>query len=509
MLLQAAILVAAFALAGRALGFLRDVYIARLFGASAETDAFYVAWTVPETAWPLLVESAVVYAFVPVFVRALDTEGSARAAVNRTLGPALIALGGVSALIALGAPLLVDLLAPGLEEESLATRGMRVASVSVVALGVTGLFIAALRSREIFGIPASVNVVFNLGIIGSVALLHGESGVFSAAIGIAVGGAAVVLVQLPSVVRNIGWPHVRGGSVDWALRVLVPFLPIAAFVLLRHSQVYVERFLASLLDSGAISILNYAERVAQVPLGFTFAIAIVSFPAIARLAVRGRTEELRTSFERDLKLVALLIVPAIVIAIVFAEPLIRLLFERGSFTPTDSEATASVLQFYCPGLLGHALMAVAVLPIYGLSRRMALPVRSAAVGVGATVLVAVSLAPVLDTDGIALASALGAIVMAIHLLWRVHSSVLEFDAPSVWAHLAKTLVAGAAAGALGWLVAHALPETDAVRVVVGGSALFLFYVGLARALGVEHLHTLLTPVRRTLARLGRGGGDNR
>jgi putative peptidoglycan lipid II flippase len=506
---RAALLVAGLALAGRALGFLRDVLIARFFGASADTDAFYVAWTVPETASPLLVESAVIYALVPVFVRALESEGSAREALNRTLGPAVLVLAGLSALIALAAPLVVDVLAPGLAEHALATRSVRIASITVLAFGITGLFIAALRSREVFGVPASVTLVYNVGIIGCVLLLHGEQGVFSAAIGLAVGAAGMVLVQVPSVVRHIGWPRIGGGSAKWALRVFIPFVPIASFVLLRHSQVYVERFLGSLLDPGAISFLSYAERVAQVPLGLTFAIAIVSFPTIARSAARGRAEELRMSFERDLKLVTLVMIPAVAIALVFARPLIELLFERGSFTVEDTDATASVLQFYCAGIAGHALMAVAVLPVYGLGRRISMPITSAALGIAVTIAIAASLMPVLDVEALALASALGAIVMAVHLLARVNSSVLGFDTRGLRAHLVKTVSAAAAAGLIAWLIGQALPEDPIIRAAAGGSILLIAYVAFARALHVEHLQTLLFPVRRTLARMRPPRGADR
>jgi putative peptidoglycan lipid II flippase len=499
-LMRAAVLVAALTLAGRALGFLRDVLIARYFGASADTDAFLVAWTVPETASPLLVETAVIYALVPVFVRAWESEGSATAAIDRIAAPTLVALGLLTALLALGAPILVSALVPGIAEYDLAVRSFRVASLTVLGFGLAGFLIAALRSREIFGVPATVYLAYNAAIIAMLLLLHEDLGVFSAAVGLAVGAAATVLVQLPSYLRNIGWPRWSRGSIPYARMVFLPLIPIAAFVFLRHAQIYIERFAGSLIEPGAISFLSFAERVGQVPLALTIAIAVVSFPAIARSAAAGRVAELRRSFERDLKLVTLLMVPAIVILIVLAEPLIEVLLERGSFSERDTEVTSGVMQAYSWGLLAHGVMAVAVLPVYSLGVRVAMPIRSALIGLGVTAAAAAAAAPLLGPEGLALASALGATVMALDLLARVHGSVLTFDVRDLRQHLLKLALAGLAAAAAALPFALAFEDAPLIQVLTGGAAASAAYVIVARALRTDHLQDLLRPLARAFAR---------
>jgi murein biosynthesis integral membrane protein MurJ len=495
-LLRAAVLVAALTLAGRALGFVRDVLIANFFGASAETDAFLVAWTIPETASPLLVEAAVIYALVPVFVGATEAEGSPRVAVARMLGPVLVALALVTALVAVMADPLVSILAPGLVEDALAARSLRVASLTVLGFGVAGLMIAALRSQEVFGVPATVSILFNLGIIATILLLRNSLGIFSAAIGLAVGAAAMVAVQLPTFVRSIGWPSFGKSSIAYAARVLAPFLPIAAFVLLRHSQVYVERFLASMIEAEAISYLGFAERIAWVPLGLTLAIAVVSFPAIASAVSRGRLPEVRAAFERDLKLVSLVMVPAIAMLVVLADPLVDLLFRHGSFSDADATVTSDVLEIYAWGLLGTAVMAVAVLPVYSRRSHVGLPIISALIGLGVMIAIAVALEPSLGVRALALATAIGSTVMGVDLLRRVRSQVLAFDAGGFVRHLGKVVASGAVAGLLAWIVGRAAPDIPIVQIAVGGGTLMVAYVALARVLGVEHLDVILRPLAR-------------
>jgi murein biosynthesis integral membrane protein MurJ len=498
-LYRAAVLVAVLALAGRVLGFLRDVLIAQLFGASAETDAFLVAWTVPETAGPLLLESAVIYAAIPILVRAQEVEGTPRGAIERSIGPIVIALLAVTIIVALAAPLFVSVLTPELVEYDLAVRSVRVAALTIVAFGIAGYLIAALRSKEIFGIPATTAIVYNVGIIATILLLEPELGIFSAAIGLAVGAVGMVIVQLPSYQRHIGWPRWSRGSFAYVAAEFSPFIPIAIFVLLRHAQVYVERFIGSFIEPGAISLLNYAERVTQVPLGITVAIAVVSFPAVARLAALDRLDELRSTFSRDLRLVAIVIVPATALLVVFARPVIEVVFERGSFTASDTAATSDVMELYALGLVAQAMIAIAVLPVYSFRRHMAAPIAAAGAGLAVTIASAAALVPLLDVPGLGLASAIGITVMALDMLRRVRARVLAIDLGSLGRDLVKLVIAAAAAAGVA-RVAAMVADAPLAELAIGGAVFVPLYLGLTRAFGIEELSILLRPVRRMLDR---------
>ncbi|GAB3845200.1 MATE family efflux transporter [Dactylosporangium cerinum] len=181
--------------------------LARFFGAGGATDAFLVAWTVPETAFCLVVEGAMSLVMVPLFSRTLAQQGSVRDLVAATLPRVTVALLIASAAVLLGAPLLVRAVAPGLADPALAVTCTRLTAITVLGFGIAGYLSAALRAHHVFAAPAAIHLAYNAGIIGLMWTLHGRIGVVSAAAGVALGGVLMVLVQLPSFVRHVGLPH--------------------------------------------------------------------------------------------------------------------------------------------------------------------------------------------------------------------------------------------------------------------------------------------------------------
>lgn len=192
---------------GSLLGFARDLLVAGIFGATANTDAFLVAWTIPETAAPLLIEGALAFLLIPLFSRAVADGQGLRDVVSATLPRAATAFLLLTALTALGAPLIVAVLAPGMSDPELAAQCTRITSVTVLAFGLTGYLSAALRTRQVFGPPAAIYVAYNLGIIAFVLTAEGSRGVTTVAWGVAVGALLMVAVQVPAFVRHIGLPR--------------------------------------------------------------------------------------------------------------------------------------------------------------------------------------------------------------------------------------------------------------------------------------------------------------
>ena len=199
------------------LGLVRDLLLAGFFGANGSTDAFLVAWTLPENAVPLLIDNAMALLLVPVFTQALreraaagtgpgdprDPVGRLVAATLPWLAAFLVAL---SLLVVITAPWLVAGLFPGLADPPLAVRAVRTIAASLVFIGIAGYFAAALRAQLIYGPPALINIAMNVGIIGLVLLAHRQWGVVAAVLGATVGAALMLLVQLPAFRRHIGLP---------------------------------------------------------------------------------------------------------------------------------------------------------------------------------------------------------------------------------------------------------------------------------------------------------------
>jgi putative peptidoglycan lipid II flippase len=482
--------------AGRLLGFGRDLVLAALFGASAETDAFTVAWTVPETASPLLLEDALVFVLIPLFTAALHDDGNLDRIVRRSLFTVVAALGAVSAAVALSAPWLVNVLAPGLAAPGIAIDSVRLAALTVVAMGLAGYITSALRVYDVFAPTAAVYAAYNFGIIAMTLLLAGRFGVRAAAIGLAVGSLLMVAVQAPALLRRVS---LRG--LDWRInrtfvRGLAPAVPIIVFSLLRQGQVYIERFLGSFLEPGSISQLNYAQKIAQIPMALAASVAIVSFPALVRSAQRGETRRLRNALEHDLRLTLALTIPAAVYLIAVAPAVVGTLFERGAFTAADTQSTAALLQLYSPGLVGHALVNVALLPFFSMPEHHRTPLRAMIAGLVVTVTVAVALRGMYDARALAVANACGIIVAGGLLLVDIHRRI----APLRWGQLTISTLRITALSVLavlaGWALATAAPGGDAVRLAVSATAAGPLYLAAGWAVRAPELRELLRSALR-------------
>jgi putative peptidoglycan lipid II flippase len=491
-LARAAVLVAVLSGLGALLGFVRDLLIAQYFGASAGTDAFVVAWTIPETATPLLMEGTMSALLVPLFSHELTRTGSFKAAFGSLLLPLVAALSIVTAVVVLAAPLLVSVLAPGLADSATAVRSVRVAALTILLLGLAGYLMAALRARDVFGWAGAVYVAYNIGIIVTLVALHERLGVFSAALGLAVGGACMVAIQVPAALRFVGVPRPTLRLPPDLVVRLAPFIPLALYTLGRHGQVYVERFLGSLLSVGTISELNYATKVAQIPMMLSLTVAMVTFPTLSRAAASGASERLLSLVVRNLRLVAFLIVPATAFLVVFAPEMVEVLFRRGAFTEADSASTARILQAYALGLLGQVLVGICVQALVAVPGRTWQPARAAGLGLLVTAVVASLGAALLGARGIALANAIGISVMALLLLRALPRRGIAISTRAGVAYLGRCVVATVVAAAIALGVATVVASwapasgrTSAlVTVIVGGVALGAMYLATGRALRI-------------------------
>jgi putative peptidoglycan lipid II flippase len=507
-LLRTTLLVAGITSVGTLLGFVRDLILARFFGASAETDAFLVAWTIPETATPLLMEGAMLLLLVPLFARELEEKGSLRDIVSRSLVPITTILLLLTMTIAVAAPWLVAALAPGLALPELATRSVRTTSVTILFLGLCGYVMAALRARHLFNITATVYMAYNIGIVGTVLVLHERLGVYSAALGVTLGSALMLLVQLPSYLRHIGRPALRLRPDRVLLASLMAFVPMSLYTLGRQAQVYVERYLGSSLDPGAISHLNYAAKVGQVPMVLASMVAVVAFPGLARTAVTGRLEDLRSMVHRYVRVITVLILPAMAFLIVTASQVVGVLFERGAFGPGDTAATASILRVYALGLLGQTLVNIAVLPLFSIRELRPTawqPARAAAAGLIITAVVSVAALPFLGVQGLAAGNAAGISVLALLLLRGINRHIGPLDVRAVGSLALRSLVAASvAAGCCVALVRVLVERTGPLPAVAVGALLMgLVYVAAGRLLRINEIRELVESTREKVGGTGR------
>ncbi|MGI5454931.1 lipid II flippase MurJ [Streptomyces sp. CA-249302] len=518
-LAKATLVTAVLSVAGALLGLVRDQALARLFGAGSDTDAFLVAWTVPEFAATLLIEDGLAFALIPAFSLALARRAQGapgdpvRALVGATLPRLSLAFVAVGALLVGIAPQLVEALAPGLPDPALAVDCTRLTATCVLSFGLAGYCSAALRAHRRFLAPAAIYVAYNTGIITGMFVLGGRWGVRSAAAGVAVGGCLMVVVQLPSLWRqlrgrvtaedSVAAPAESGSRpIDFALVATV-----LLFALCRQSQVLIERFLASHLPAGAISHLNYAQKVAQMPMVLSLMLCTVTFPVVARALAEGDTETARTRVERDLALAACVVLLGAATVIACAPQIVELLFQRGAFTARDTAATAGVMRVYALGLLGQTLVGVLVRSYFSAGRPTWYPVGAMAAGIVVTSWIGALTVHSWGVDGIAVANATGITVTAVLLLAGLGPRSVPIRTRRVLAELSKPVRAAVVATVAGAFVAHATAlrtESPLPALAAGAATVLTVFVLLGVALRAEGFTPALRSVRTVTRRLSHG-----
>ncbi|MFI8216241.1 murein biosynthesis integral membrane protein MurJ [Streptomyces sp. NPDC085932] len=555
-LARAALVTAVCSAAGALLGLVRDLSLARMFGAGSETDAFLVAWTVPEFAATLLIEDGLAIALIPAFSVALARRAQGaggdpvRSLVAGTLPRLSLAFAAVAALLAVCAPQLVRVLAPGLPDPALAVDCTRLTATCVLTFGLAGYCSAALRAHRRFLAPAAIYVAYNTGIITAVLVLGGRWGVRAAAVGVAAGGCLMVLVQLPVMWRELrrgrdagpdggavgradggavgradggavgradggAVGRADGGGRPMGLALLAAVL---LFALCRQSQVLIERFLGSTLPAGAISHLNYAQKVAQIPMTLSLMLCTVTFPVVARALADGDTERARARVERDLALAACLVLAGGAVVVACAPQLVELLFQRGAFTAEDTTATVRVMRVYALGLLAQTLVGALIRSYFSAGRVTWYPLGAMAAGLVVTAGAGAWAVDPWGVIGIAAANAAGITVTAALLLAGMGPRSVPVRTRRVLAGLGRPLAAAAAATAAGAWVTSRLgsPASSGPTDLAGstGSPLFALAAGaltvavvfltLGRALGDQGCRTALTSLRSVSRRLPHG-----
>ncbi|MGC5530691.1 murein biosynthesis integral membrane protein MurJ [Streptomyces sp. SR-10] len=475
-LARAAAATAVLTVLGAVLGLVRDQAIARYFGASDASDAFLIAWTVPEMAATLLIEDGMALLLVPAFSLALTRRAAAgevagsdpvRDLVATTLPRLFLLLAGGAALLIAGAPWVVGVLAPGLADPRLAVDCTRLTSVTVLTFGITGYFSAALRAHRSFLPPAGVYVAYNLGIIGMTLALHAVWGVRAAAVGVAAGSVLMILTQLPMFLRLVPLARPRlprfGRPGRRAARTAPPLgfavlAPVVLFVVSRQSQVLVERFLASTLPAGAISHLNYAQKVAQMPMVLSLMICTVTFPVVAQAMAAGDREKARLRVERDLGLAGTVVLLGTAVVLGYAPQIIEVLFQRGAFDAADTASTAQVMRVYALGLLGHCLVGALSRPFFSSGRPTWFPAFAMGTGLLVTMGAGYALTYRFGVDGIATANAIGISTTALLLLMGLGTRVVPIRTRAVALSLGRLTGASLVAGAAGWACAPLVPD---------------------------------------------------
>ncbi len=507
-LLGAAAVIALGNILSRGLGLVRDIVITATFGRTASTDAYVLARTLPQIVYDLLVGTVITAAFVPVFVQVgRDDERQLWRLVSTILSLATLALVAITAVLGIFAEPLVGLLGSGFTEpgqRGLATSLLRIALVSVVFQGVTGIFTSVLYARNRFTITAFATAIYNVGIIAGVLLLGATLGVTALALGLVIGAVAQCLLQA-SGLRDF-WRAFRPvvDLRDPALRrILVLGGTVATGMLVSIAGQLIDRNLASRLPEGSLSSMQYATTVVQFPLGIVgLAVSFAVLPTLARFS-DGSPESAagyRDALVFGMKLLLLLMLPALAGLLVLAHPIIAVLFERRAFTPEDTAGTAAVFMAYVPQLPLTAIDYLLINAFYA-RQNARTPVVVGAVCVLVYLVVALGLIGPLGVVGLALANAVQNSAHAVILLVLLRRALPDLRlAHALGPFLVRVVPAAVAMGGVLALVWPFLSRAGGLvglcaAIAIGG----VVYAALIHAFGVQESRAVVRLARARLA----------
>ncbi len=519
--------VAAFTLLSRVLGMVRDVVIAGRFGAGMSTDAFFVAQRVPNLLRSLMAEGSLANAFVPILA---EEQRRSNDAARR-------AIGGVSSFVVLVTTVLAILgiyfaeeitlvFAPGFgagtAKTALAAQLMRIMFPYIVIVSLLALAGSILNSLGRFGWSSASQVIMNLVMIGGVlfsttSYFSDQTAIYALSISVLVGGVMALYIQQKALAKSNVSLAFRSPLKTPAIKKLCRLmLPSVLSASLYQILIFVNTLLASLLPEGSVSWLFYADRIFQFPIGvFSLAVATAALPSLSRLASEGRDTELSLQLSQALSWMLFGTLPAALGMVILAQPIMSVLFERGTFSVYDAQQSAAALAAFSIGLWSVSCQSLLVRG-YLAKQNALIPSAIACLSIGVNIVLSVLLMgpltlehaggltsavlalrslispehfwpgvtiPALGHVGLALSGSIGSILSVTLLTALLPSVRIRLSFSSILSGLVKS-IAGCLAMGAGLMLLMWLTNSAVTILLLGiplGAVIYLSVTGLLRA----------------------------
>ena len=445
----------------RVAGLVREVVAASYFGVTGAMSAFTIAFQVPALMRALFADAALQGAFVPVFTELLE-KGERREAFRVASGLFFLislVLGALTALFFLVAPLVVPLFAPGFSEPltDLTVNLSFLLFPMVLLIALSGLVVGMLNSFEHFSAPALAPLAWNLVIVaflvGLTPALPEEDQIYGYAIGVLVGTVVQLLLPMP-------WLRGRGGrftvSFDfrnpYVIRVLKLMLPVTiALGFINFSQL-INSLFGTLVQTEAPAAIDKAFRIYMLPQGiFAVAVATILFPTLARFAARGERDDLRRTMANGVRQLCLLMIPSAVLIAVLAEPITRLVYERGVFDAEATDLVAEAMFWWAFSLPFQGVSLLFSRTFFSLQRPWA-TTAAAAGNLAVNALVALALYKPFGVAGIVIGTVVGTITLCLSQALLLRPDLGGVEGKETLAAAGRMLLAALPLGIISYLV---------------------------------------------------------
>jgi len=501
----------------RLLGLAREVVAAKYFGVTAAMSAFTIAFQVPNLVRALFADSALQGAFVPVFSELLE-KGERKEAfrvASSLFFLICLVLAAVTALFVLFAEPIIGLIAPGFDDDpalhDLTVNLARLMFPIVVLLALSGLVVGMLNSFEHFAVPALAPVAWNLVIIaalvGLVPVFPEDDKIYAYAIGILAGTVVQFLLPLP-------WLRGRGGGltfkIDWrderVRRVLKLMFPVTIALGLINLSLLINSVFGTLVSDQAPAAIDKAFRIYQLPQGlFSIAVATILFPTMSRFAARGARDDLRRTMGTGVRQICLLLIPSAVLMAVLAEPITRLVYQRGAFGAGATDLTATAMVWWSISLPFQGVSLLFSRTFFSLQRPWA---TTALAGVNLVVNagLAAALYGPFEIAGIVLGTVVGTIVMCVSQGWILRKELAGIEGARLLSAAVRMLAGAALLAAVAYYSWKGLDDLLG-RSLAGQALSVLGSIAAGSAVYAAAVWVLRVPEARQIPRLlvSRGG----
>ncbi|RJP86612.1 MAG: murein biosynthesis integral membrane protein MurJ [Desulfobacteraceae bacterium] len=507
---KAAGVVGLYTLLSRILGFIRDMVIAWFFGAGMLSDAFFVAFRLPNLFRRLFGEGSLTIAFIPVFSAHMAAHGKeeafdlARSALRMlSMILVLIVIIGIIA-----APGIVRIIAPGFHgvQFSLTVTLTQVMFPYVFLICLVALCMGILNAMGHFAAPALAPVLLNLSIIISVLFLspHLPEPVLGLAIGVLIGGVLQLGLQVPFMMQKGFYFWHPAKIYHPALkRIGSMMIPSVFGAAVYQISILIGTLLASFLPEGSVSYLYYADRVVQFPLGvFAVSMSVAVLPSLSRQAADGNMADLKDTFAYAVKMIFFITAPASIGLMALRQPIVNLLFQRGAFDAASAAMTADALLCFSIGLCAFSAVRIVVSIFYALGDAQT-PVKIAIISILANIIAGITLMGPLGHSGLALATSLSSFLNVGLLTLALRKKLGGFGGKKIVESVLKSVICSFVMGSCLWTLAELMPATGApssfqslLIVATGiGSGIFIYCLS-AYFLKSRELKEILTFARK-------------
>jgi putative peptidoglycan lipid II flippase len=499
--------------ASRVAGLGREVVAAGYYGVKGPMSAFTIAFQVPNLVRALFADAALQPAFVPVFTELIGKKHYKEAfrLASTLLLLATMVLGAITALFVLLAPVIMPLFVPGFNQQSVIDLTVTLSQILfpiLILLGASGVVVGILNSYDRFGAFAISPLFWNLTIILVLVVLepmfHGQDKIYAYAIGILVGTLVQLLIPTWDLRHT---PFHFTFSLDWrhpgVRRVLLLMLPVTISLGLINFNALINSFFGALISEEAPAAIDKAFRLYQLPQGiFSVAVATVLFPALARFANAGEIENLRATMANGMRQILFVLVPAAAAILVLAEPMIRLVYQRGEFGPAETTLVATALFWFAFSLPTNGLYLLQTRTFFSLQRPWQ-ATALATIDLVVSTLAALALYSPFGVGGIVAGTGIGTTVAVIAQAVILRRKFGGLELRRLLSTGTRITIAAAALAGVGWFVWDVLDQAlgrglggQIVSLGTGLAIGGLVYVAVAKLLRVDELEQMTRLLRR-------------